>query len=220
VPQAGANHGRPGSLLTTSARRPRTGPGHHCRIPKLTINRSCLRQASAPGWPRAGYREWWVTSCVGIPPRQRRRRSGPGADIPCRSAVGCSTWDVCPWPAPRQARRRDGIPTPLAVPRQSQDPRAISVPLRAVNHGQQRSLVTRPHHRSRPLTAHWAQPSKLAMRFGSRRRSTYGSSGHRRWAGDVGAGAGVVICAAASARTVSMSMVMARTASCRASCVW
>jgi len=74
--------------------------------------------------------------------------------------------DACPWSAPRQARRRDGIPA--SAPRLScvatKRGRAVGVPLATVNYGHQRVPVTRAGPRSRPLTAHRAQPSKLAMR--------------------------------------------------------
>ncbi len=56
------------------------------------------------------------------------------------------------------------VSRPLApVLRQANTPRAINVPLTPVNHGHQRGPVTRPDHQSRPLTAQWAQPSKLGL---------------------------------------------------------
>src|SRR3712207_5243458 len=54
VPQARVNDGQPGSLLTTASLSSRPVPGHHLRVPKLTITRRCLWQASAPGWPKTG----------------------------------------------------------------------------------------------------------------------------------------------------------------------
>lgn len=75
-----------------------------------------------------------VTRRVGIPSRRRRRRSGPGGRGPDRSAAGCSIWTPAPRSAPRQARRRDGIPTPRPVLRQVNTPCAI-------NTGQPRSTA-------------------------------------------------------------------------------
>jgi hypothetical protein len=60
-------------------------------------------------------------------------------------------------------RRDTRLPAPPVL-RRANTPRAISVPLPPVNPGQQRGTVTRPDHRSRPLTAQWTQPSKLALR--------------------------------------------------------
>jgi len=95
------------------------------------------------------------------PPQTHRR---PTADAHGDGAcAGCEEF-----PYSHQARRRDGIPTPYPSPAAGQHlVCAISVPLPPVNHGQQRSLVTRPDHRSRPLTAQWAQPSKLGLAHNS-----------------------------------------------------
>jgi hypothetical protein len=65
-------------LITVSRNRCSTALSCVCHVvPKLTINRTCLRQASAPGWSRAE----WVTSCAGIPSRQLPWSSGPGAGV-------------------------------------------------------------------------------------------------------------------------------------------
>jgi hypothetical protein len=125
-----------------------------------------LAPGSAPG---PGPDSWWVTRGVGIPSRRRRRRSGLGGRCPGRSSH--AVLHLAHWPrsAPRQARRRDGIPTPHPRPAASQHPAcAISVPLTPVNHGQQRDPVTQPNHRWRLLTAQWAQPSKLGLTLRSR----------------------------------------------------
>jgi hypothetical protein len=122
-----------GSLLTTVGHRSRPGPGDHLRVPKLTINRRCLRQASAPGWPRAGPKG-------GGPPAAQVSRhvrsegvadQGQGSMSFSRRALHM---DPCPWPALRQSRRRDGIPThahscPVAGRRTSHVRRSCLVPL-------------------------------------------------------------------------------------------
>jgi hypothetical protein len=79
-------------------------------VPKLAINRRCLRQASAPGWPKAGP-ESGESPAVRV---SRHVGSGGVAD----QGQGSMSFsrrvlhmDPCPWPAPRQGCRRDGIPT-------------------------------------------------------------------------------------------------------------
>ncbi len=79
--------------------------------------------------------------------------------------VGCSSWTPTLDLLRGKLADATGYPLPYPCLAAGLHPAcAITVPLRAVNHGQQRVSVTRPDHRSRPLTAQWAQPSKLAMR--------------------------------------------------------
>jgi hypothetical protein len=71
----------------------------------------------------------------------------------------------------RQARRRDGIPA--SAPPVLRQANPTHVPLRPVNHGQQWDPMTpQPDHRSRPLTAHQAQPSKLGSHSYTRTKIT------------------------------------------------
>ena len=106
----------------------------------------------AQGWPLlargCGHRG------AGIPSRRHQGVAGMGRG-PAHQRVRCSRTPT-PGLLPRQARRRDGIPASLIHPRgKTGTPAcAISVPLRTVNHGQQRVLVTRPDRRLSALTAH------------------------------------------------------------------
>lgn len=45
-----------------------------------------------------------------IPPRRRQRRSRPGGGVRTVQPLACRHMHPSPWPAPRQARRRHGIP--------------------------------------------------------------------------------------------------------------
>ena len=91
--------------------------------------------------------------------------AGRGVGVQIVQRVGCSIWTSDPDLLRDKLADATGYPLPPPRPAASQHPPcAISVPLTPVNHGQQRCTVTRPDHRSRPLTAQWAQPSKLAMR--------------------------------------------------------
>jgi hypothetical protein len=132
VPQRRVNHGHLRPPMTTASRRSRPRPGHPYRVPKLSTKYRCLRRASAPGWPKTRPEKWWVTSGAGIPSRRRQRCSGSGGRHPDRSAAGCSIWMPAPRPAPRQARRRDGIPAlPAPILGQANTPR---VPLACHDH--------------------------------------------------------------------------------------
>jgi hypothetical protein len=120
------------------------------RVPKPLTDDRRLRQASASGCSQCWARRLWVTRCAGI-----RHVGGGGLTDRgqwARSFIACG--------APPGARFKTSSP----MGRQPIPACAISVPLRAVNHGQWRGPVTRPDHRSRPLTAQGAQPSKLALR--------------------------------------------------------
>jgi hypothetical protein len=82
----------------------------HGRDSELTINRRCLRQASAPGWPKADPEDG------GSPAARVSRHVGSrGVADQGQGSMSFSRrvlhMDPCPWPAPRQCRRRDGIPT-------------------------------------------------------------------------------------------------------------
>jgi hypothetical protein len=98
----------------------------------------------APGWPRAGH-EVVGTQGMGIPSRRHRRCSRSGVGVQLVQRVGCLQLDPDPRPAMRRARRRDGIPTSVPLSCSGPTPRAChSVPLRTVNQGHQRILVTGP----------------------------------------------------------------------------
>jgi hypothetical protein len=87
------------------------------------IKQKCLRQTSAPGWIRHrgpdGGESFRGTS---IPSRRRQRHSRPGASGPGRSSRAVLHLAHWPRPASKQARRRDGIPTPGRRPAASQHP--------------------------------------------------------------------------------------------------
>jgi hypothetical protein len=102
----------------------------------------------------------WIHRRSGYPIASARRPSSPGAGVRIVHRMRCSTRPHCSRPTLRQARRRDGIPALHAVVRQNQQPACHSG---AMNTGQQRRPVTWPDHRSRPLTAHRVQSSKLSL---------------------------------------------------------
>jgi hypothetical protein len=61
VPYMADNHGL-SRLLTVSRKRCSTAVCCACHVvPKLSIKRTCLRRASAPGWVQDRARGWWVT---------------------------------------------------------------------------------------------------------------------------------------------------------------
>jgi hypothetical protein len=134
-------------------------------------NATGLWQTSAPGWIP--------------PPRDADSGGSPGARVSRRVGAG-GVADRGQWA--RSFIASGAPPGPLASARfETSSPtrrdthfhppslrdqhlsRAISVPLRAVNHGQQRTLLTVLIADQRLLTVLCAQPSKLAMRFDSRR---------------------------------------------------
>jgi hypothetical protein len=100
VPQEGVSNGQLRSPLTTAERRSRARPGHHCRVPKLMINAvppAGLRSGMGPGW--VGHQGGAVSRHVG--------------------ARGVANQE----PAPRQTRRRDGIPALAPLVLRQADPR-------------------------------------------------------------------------------------------------
>jgi hypothetical protein len=146
VPQDGVSNGQQGSTLTTASPRPRSGPGHHCRVPKLPI-----KQLGASGGPCSGMApgpgpDGEVTR--GIPSRRRRRHSGPGGRGQDRSAVGCSILTPTPSPLRNKLADATGYPHPATVLRQANTLyttaasawRAPRVPLPTATSGKQRSL--------------------------------------------------------------------------------
>jgi hypothetical protein len=84
---------------------------HGRQISKLTINRSCLRRASAPGWPRAG-------PVGGESPAAlvSRHVGSEGVADQGQGSMSFSRWvlhmDPCPWPAPSKAADATGYPLP------------------------------------------------------------------------------------------------------------
>ena len=114
-------------------------------IPKLTINRRCLRWASAPGWPRVG------TEGGGSPAARAFRHVGSeGVADQGQGSMSFSRrvlhMDPCPWPAPRQGRRRVGIPTyPLPCPARGRHTphlrELVSCPSRARSPGDSRGTT-------------------------------------------------------------------------------
>jgi hypothetical protein len=117
VPQEGVNNGQSGSLLTTASGRPRPVPGHHWRVPKLSIKHTCLRRASAPGWSQDRARGVVGHQGAGIPSHRRRRHSRPGVGGPARSARWVLQLDPLPQacsetssPTRRDTRFRPGRP--------------------------------------------------------------------------------------------------------------
>jgi hypothetical protein len=78
-------------------------------VPKLTINRRCLWQASAPGGPRPGPK---VVShqLRGIPPRRQRRHSRPGAGVHVVQPSGAPHG---PLPLARSEKAADATGYPL-----------------------------------------------------------------------------------------------------------
>ncbi|MEA2202970.1 MAG: hypothetical protein QOI89_3683 [Solirubrobacteraceae bacterium] len=136
---------------------------------KQVISSTKIRQSRASGGPCSGMASGLGTRVVGHPGRgysiaSAPKRSRPGVGIQLVQRVGCSSWTPTPGLL-RASSRRDGIPASVPCLAAGSHPAcAISVPLTAVNHGQWRVPVTGLDHGSRPLTAQWAQPSKLAMR--------------------------------------------------------
>jgi len=147
VPQEGVSKGQQGSPLTTAGHRSRPGPGRHCRVPKLTINRRCLRQASAPGWPKAN-----PESGESPAARVSRHVGSGGVADQRQGSMSFSRrvlyMDPCPWPAPLQGKAADATGYPLThshVLRQDATPRTsgdlVSCPSRARSPGDSRGTT-------------------------------------------------------------------------------
>lgn len=110
-----------------------------------------------PGWSEGWVRRWWVIREAGILSRRRRRRTSPGTGVHVVQPPGAPHGPLPParFEASSPARRDTRSPPPSCG-------RPIP-PTYAITTGQRRSAVTRPDHRSRPLTAQSAQPSKLGL---------------------------------------------------------
>ena len=136
VPYRADTHGL-SRLLAVSRNRCSTALCCTCHVvPKLLIN-TC---ASGGPWLRDG-----PGTSAGVPSPRRHRRSRPRPVGQVVHRERCSTWPTSPRPASKQARRRDGIPTPGRRPCSKQHPACNRsgprVPPRARSQGHQRSIT-------------------------------------------------------------------------------
>jgi hypothetical protein len=98
VPHRADNHGL--SRLTTVSRN-RCSLALSCAchvVPKLTINRGCLRRASAPGWSPGWARRWWVTRVARYPVTSVPRCRRPEVGLQIVHRKRCSIWTPVPGP--------------------------------------------------------------------------------------------------------------------------
>jgi hypothetical protein len=78
VPSGG--HNGSSTAVTQVTPAPRS-----CRLHAVRRQRSIAINDNTECCPCSA-RRWWVTSCVGIPPRRQRRCSGPGAGVQDKAA--------------------------------------------------------------------------------------------------------------------------------------
>jgi hypothetical protein len=134
-------------------------------------------RASAPGWPQSWARRYVGHQGAGIPPRRRRRRSGPGAGGPCRSAVGCLHMD--PRPLARfetsSPTRRDTRFRPLMSCGRKTPPYDHLPPLPTRNSHQPPAPARNDRKHPRWSTA-WSSHFRTCPVVASGNRSTAGSS--------------------------------------------